>query len=358
MNAHALWYLTRGTGVTALLLVTASVLIGIAASMRAGGTRMPRFVVSGLHRNVSLLTVAFIIVHVVTTVLDAYTPITLLDAIIPFASPYRTLWLGLGAVAFDVILALVITSLVRVRIGLKTWRFVHWFAYACFPIAVMHALGTGTDASQRWMVAVTIICVGLVVVAALARLWQVRADHGRIAITGTAAVIAAPLLLGAWASNGPLAPGWSARAGTPTRAGATHAASTSTTTTSTSAPLPAPPYSASLNGTISQTAVDQSGNSTVTIVATTQGSTPIKVNVTLMGPSSTGQGLDTLTTSSATYGPVSDPTLYRGSVINLSGNQVPLSLTTTATTPTDLLVTLNLQINLSAGTVTGQLQAR
>ena len=76
MNAHAMWYLTRGTGLVAMVLVTLSVLAGIAASLRAGGTRMPRFVVSGLHRNLSLLTVAFIVVHVVTTVLDAYAPVT------------------------------------------------------------------------------------------------------------------------------------------------------------------------------------------------------------------------------------------------------------------------------------------
>jgi DMSO/TMAO reductase YedYZ heme-binding membrane subunit len=356
VNSHALWYLTRGTGISAMILVTASVLIGIAASMRAGGVRMPRFVVSGLHRNVSLLTVAFIVVHVVTTVLDAYAPISFLNAIIPFSSSYRTLWLGLGALAFDIILALVITSLVRVRIGLKTWRGIHWFAYACFPIVVVHALGTGSDASRRWMDLTTTVCVALVVIAILARLWQVRSEHGRLAVAGTLSVVAAPVLLGAWASNGPLAPDWASRAGTPSHliGGKTR----STTSATTAAPLPAPPYSAPLTGSISQTPVDGSGNSTVTIDATSSGGTPIKIHVTLVGPSSSGQGLDALTTSSATYGPATDPTLYRGSVVNLSGNQVPLSLTTTATSPSDLLVTLNLQINLSAGTVSGQLDAR
>ena len=230
-TAHEMWYLTRGTGVVALVLVTMSVLIGIAASLRTGGARMPRFVVAGLHRNVSLLTVVFIVVHVVTTVLDAYAPIALLDAVVPFASPYRPVWLGLGAVAFDLILALVITSLVRVRIGLKTWRGIHWFAYACFPITVVHALGTGSDASQRWLLSVTVVCTGLVVAASLVRIWQALPDRRPAAprvrrmpggtrrilarTAATVAVLVLPVLGTMWALAGPLAPKWAQRAGTP-----------------------------------------------------------------------------------------------------------------------------------------------
>jgi methionine sulfoxide reductase heme-binding subunit len=216
MTGHAYWYLTRGTGVVALLFVTAAVVIGIIASLRVGGGRGPRFVVAGLHRNISLLTVTFIVVHVVTTVLDAYAPISFVDAVVPFVSSYRPVWLGLGAVAFDIILALIITSLVRVRLGLKTWRFVHWFAYACFPIAVVHALGTGSDARQHWMLNLVIACTGVIVIAAFARLWQLRHEQLPWAIAGTAAVIVLVLATAAWARSGPLAPGWAKRAGTPT----------------------------------------------------------------------------------------------------------------------------------------------
>jgi len=215
MNAHAYWYLTRGTGAVALLFVTAAVVIGIIASLRVGGGRSPRFVVAGLHRNVSLLAVAFIVVHVVTTVLDAYAPISLVDAVVPFVSRYRPIWLGLGAVAFDIILALIITSLVRVRLGLKTWRFIHWFAYACFPIAVVHALGTGSDARQQWMLNLVIGCTAVIVIVALARLWQLRRERLPWAIAGTAAIVVLVLATAAWARSGPLAPGWAKRAGTP-----------------------------------------------------------------------------------------------------------------------------------------------
>jgi sulfoxide reductase heme-binding subunit YedZ len=359
MSGHALWYLTRGTGLTALVLVTLSVLAGIAASLRAGGVRMPRFVVSGLHRNLSLLTVVFIIVHVVTTVLDAYAPISLVDAVVPFISGYRPIWLGLGALAFDIILALVITSLVRVRIGLKTWRFVHWFAYACFPITIVHALGTGSDASQRWLLAVVMTCVGLVIAGALWRLWSIRKDHAPLALTGVATVVAVPLLMIAWATNGPLASGWAARAGTPTHLiGGRSTAAQHVSTTSSASPLPAPPYTASLSGTIAQTSPDDAGNTAITIATTTRGTTNAKLKVVLNGTSSTGEGLDTLNSSTVTYGPASNPSLYTGSVVQLSGDQLSLSVTSTAAAPADLLLNLNLQLNQSAGTVTGQLSAR
>jgi DMSO/TMAO reductase YedYZ heme-binding membrane subunit len=234
MTAHAYWYLTRGTGVVALLFVTAAVVIGIIASLRVGGGRSPRFVVAGLHRNISLVTVAFIVVHVVTTVLDAYAPISFVDAVVPFVSAYRPIWLGLGAVAFDIVLALIITSLVRVRLGLRTWRSIHWFAYACFPIAVVHALGTGTDAAQGWMLNLVIACIGIVVTAALVRLWQLRHERLPWAVAGTAAIVVLVIATAAWAHNGPLAPGWAKRAGTPTRlTGAGHPRIARTTSIST-----------------------------------------------------------------------------------------------------------------------------
>ena len=129
--------------------------------------RLPRFVVLGLHRNVALLAVAFLVVHIVTVVLDPYVTINLVDAVVPFGSAYRPLWLGLGALAFDLLLAVVVTSLLRARIGRRTWRAVHWAAYALWPLALVHALGTGTDAMRPWFLVTAAACV-LAVFAALA----------------------------------------------------------------------------------------------------------------------------------------------------------------------------------------------
>jgi len=358
VNAHALWYLTRGTGLVALVLVTLSVIIGIASALRAGGARTPRFVVSGLHRNVSLLLVVFIVIHVTTSILDAYAPIRLVDAVIPFVSAYRPIWLGLGALAFDLILALVITSLVRVRIGLKTWRGIHWLAYACFPIVVIHALATGTDASQHWLLTILIICVGAVLAAVLWRLWEIRSERTPLAIGGAAVAIIAPLALIGWANSGPLAHGWAKRAGTPASLLGGHASAggSRAATTSTKPPLPNPPYSGSMSGSIAAGAVDSSGNTSITIDATTAGGAEARVKIVLNGQSDGNGGLNTLNSSSVTYGPASDPSLYTGTVIQLQGNQVSISLSSSTTTPAKLLLNLNLTINFSGGTVTGTYQ--
>ena len=102
--------------------------------------RWPRFATTFLHRNISMLAVVFLVAHVATVVLDGFAPIGWKDAVVPFASAYRPLWLGFGAVAFDLVLALVVTSLLRNRIGPRTWRLVHWLAYVCWPFAVVHGL--------------------------------------------------------------------------------------------------------------------------------------------------------------------------------------------------------------------------
>src|SRR5205814_7533449 len=137
---------TRGSGVVALLLLTAGLILGIVGTLRWRSDRWPRFAVVAIHRNLTLFAIVFVVVHVVSTVVDGFAPIGLKDAVIPFVSRYRPLWLGFGALAFDLLLALVVTSLLRSRIGYRTWKLVHWLAYAAWPIALVHGLGSGSDA--------------------------------------------------------------------------------------------------------------------------------------------------------------------------------------------------------------------
>ena len=169
-HGPGLWYATRATGLVTLLLLTASVLLGILTAGRFSTRRWPRFLSQGLHRNISLLVLAFLALHVGTTVIDTYTSIPLAAAFIPFASAYKTAWLSLGAVALDLLLALVATSLVRTRLGHRAWRRVHWLAYACWPVAVAHGLGIGTDRSTTWVIALSAACVLAVLATAAWRL--------------------------------------------------------------------------------------------------------------------------------------------------------------------------------------------
>lgn len=215
LGPSAYWYLTRATGAVALLLLTSTVALGVVDVRRWSSPRWPRFVVDRLHRNVSLLAVVFLCLHVITSVMDSFASISLVAAFIPFTGSYRPFWLGLGAVAFDLLLALVITSLMRRRLGHSTWRATHWLAYACWPLALLHGLGTGSDVKSSWLLLLSIACVIVVIVAVLSRTlsgWPENVRE-RVAALGVTAAFALFLLL--WLPSGPLGEEWARRSGTP-----------------------------------------------------------------------------------------------------------------------------------------------
>ena len=223
----AYWYLTRGTGTVALILLTLTVALGVANVRRLHSERVPRFVLDAVHRNVSLLAMAFLLIHILTSVLDSFAPIRLIDTIIPFAGLYRPLWLGLGTVAFDLLLAVTVTSLVRRRVGYRAWRALHWTAYASWPVALLHGLGTGSDTKQGWMLVVVGGCVIVAVVAVVARATAGWRACGCSPV-GARRRALLPLGLLIWLPSGPLAAAWAKRAGTPSsllRATATGSAS-------------------------------------------------------------------------------------------------------------------------------------
>jgi len=170
-SSTALWYASRATGVVSLVLLSAVVIIGILVNRQGRLPGLPRFAVLGLHRNLSLLAVAFVAVHVLAAVADSYVSISLAAAVIPFVSAYEPFWLGLGAVSLDLMAALIATSLLRRHIGRRTWRAVHWLAYASWPVAVVHSVGSSTDLRHGGVpLDLTIACIAAVV-AALA--WRV-----------------------------------------------------------------------------------------------------------------------------------------------------------------------------------------
>ena len=216
-SSTAYWYLTRATGVVSLLLLTLVVALGVADVSRISSPYWPRFLTDGVHRRASMLALVFLALHIITSVLDSYAPISLIDAFIPLHSAYRPLWLGLGAAAFDLLLAVLITSVVRARVGVRNWRLIHWLAYACWPLAVVHGMGTGSDTRASWMLFLDVACVLIV----LAAVWlRVRtAAYPTTAARATAAGLSAAFLIGLaiWLPGGPLAAGWARRAGTPVK---------------------------------------------------------------------------------------------------------------------------------------------
>lgn len=166
----SLWYLSRGTGVVSLLLLTLVVALGIVTRSGRPLPGLPRFAVAAVHRSSSLLTVVFLGIHIVTLLFDKYAQLRLLDLVMPFRGTYRPLWLGLGTLASDLLIALVITSLLRHRLGPRGWRAIHWAAYAAWPVALLHGLGTGSDSGRLWLWALAAISTFTVALAVSWRL--------------------------------------------------------------------------------------------------------------------------------------------------------------------------------------------
>lgn len=173
-----LWYATRATGLVALLFLTVVFALGMLTAVRVGGERVPRFVLAGLHRNLTLAGLGFLAVHIGTAVADSYAPIGLADVVVPLASAYRPVWLGLGALAFDVLLVLTVTSLLRTRMRYRSWRILHAAAFACWPLLVVHALGTGSDVRTSLFWLLVGVCVAVAIAAGAWRIVAAGGDPG------------------------------------------------------------------------------------------------------------------------------------------------------------------------------------
>ncbi|MEO8745966.1 MAG: ferric reductase-like transmembrane domain-containing protein [Candidatus Dormiibacterota bacterium] len=169
MSDTLLWYTTRAAGAVSLVMLSAVVVLGILSTLRVQSPNWPRFLTTGLHRNLALLTLVFLGLHIVTAVVDPFTHLGWLAAVVPFSSYYRTFWLGLGTIAFLLLLAIVATSLVRGFLGHGAWRAIHWLTYAAWPVAVLHGFGTGTDGWSFWLLVLAWACIIAVGVAAAYR---------------------------------------------------------------------------------------------------------------------------------------------------------------------------------------------
>lgn len=208
MSTQTLWYVSRGTGMVAFTLLSLSLVLGIVSRLPDGLFSLPRFVVAGLHRNVSLLLTVFIAVHVATAVLDPYAGLRLANAVVPFTSPYRPFWVGLGAVALDLVAAVVVTSLVRARLGLRAWRVVHWAVYAIWPITVVHALGTGSDVRSGLLLVVGSVTSAIVIALVAGRVLGADISE-RARAAWLAAGSALVIVVAAWTVAGPMQGDWS-----------------------------------------------------------------------------------------------------------------------------------------------------
>jgi hypothetical protein len=289
-----------------------------------------------------------------TTLLDSFTPIGVRDVFLPFLASYRPIWLGLGAVAFDLVLALTVTSLLRARVGYRAWRSLHWLAYAAWPVAVFHGLGTGSDARFGWLQALTVACVGVVAAAVAWRAHAAAGPPARRAVLGatTAAVAVVGVL---WYANGPGGPGWAKRAGTPSAllARSTPPVTARRLPTHVVASVPER-FNARLRGSIASVVDQSTGLVRVDIRARTTGGVRGLLWVRLQGRPVDDGGV-AMSASGVAFGPTAAPNLYVGNVTALDGTQLAVLLRDSAGRRLALDVALN--VESATRRVTGTLTA-
>lgn len=175
MSGTSIWYFTRATAIVGFVLLTISFALGLASTQRVRDSRYwPRFATQHLHRNLAVLSFGFIVLHIISTLMDTFVHVGWWSFVVPFVAGYKPLWVAMGTLAFDTVVLVIVTSLVRDRLPYGVWRTTHWAAYALWPLAFGHFLMTGTDAAHgRWGLYLDLGALGLLAVATAAR-WLTR----------------------------------------------------------------------------------------------------------------------------------------------------------------------------------------
>jgi sulfoxide reductase heme-binding subunit YedZ len=313
-----LWYATRATGIVSLVLLTGTVMLGVVGTARAASIRWPRLVTAELHKNLALTAAAMVGVHIVTTILDPFAAIGVVSALVPFSSAYRPLWLSLGAVAFDLLLAVLITSLLRDRLNRRSWHAVHLLVYVSWPIALWHAFGTGTDTRLPWVLAIDAICVAGVCWAVWWRLSLAESPLGRAVGLLSLALLA--LLTVGFVVAGPLQPGWARRAGTPAALLGSRTVPGSSGTSQ-----PGRLVDASFTGHLAVTSGPGAAERTITITGHTIAAPRESFVIVLHGAPS-GGGV-ALSDGLARIGRPGTPSGYSGPVVQLAGSELVAAVT-------------------------------
>jgi DMSO/TMAO reductase YedYZ heme-binding membrane subunit len=348
-----LWYATRGAGATTLVLLTASLALGIGEVRRWQPAGTPRFAVASLHRTLSLLALVLLVVHVVTTVLDPFPKIGLGSALIPFHGAYRPLWIGLGAVALDVLVAVVVTSLVRRRLGFRAWKGVHWAAYAIWPVALLHAVGAGSDLHHGWLQLLGLACVLAVLAAGASRL-AAPGTPGSVRAGIAGALGAAAVALAVWLPSGPLGSGWAAKAGTPPSV--LHAFGSGSAAAAAAPATPRPvgldrPFATRLSGHVVQ-GTSAGGTAVVDLRLHFHRPAHGVVRIRIGGSPASGGGVQ-LQRSAVWLGPRAHPTRWRGRLEALNGPR----LRALVGGPGGRALRLRLWLSIAGGHASGTLTA-
>jgi predicted ferric reductase len=170
MSSQLMWYLARAGGLVAWGLATATVLWGLALSTRALGRRPRPNWLYDLHRFLGGLALVFTGVHVVSVLLDDYVHFGLVNVLVPFTGSWHPVAVAWGILAFYVLLAVELTSLLRSHVSARLWRRVHFGSFALFALSSLHAITAGTDAGSGVFLDVVVAVSSLVAVMTVVRI--------------------------------------------------------------------------------------------------------------------------------------------------------------------------------------------
>ena len=159
------WIEARASGLLALMLLTTSVIAGLVLRSRPFGSSLKPAAVTDIHRFLAMLCLGATAIHGAALVLDSSVHIGIVGLLVPGFVPYRPVWVGIGVVAAELMTLVYVSFSQRKRIGVKTWRRLHWSTYGIFTAMVVHGVMSGTDTAQPWALGIYLSAIAAVVMA-------------------------------------------------------------------------------------------------------------------------------------------------------------------------------------------------
>ncbi len=356
------WDVARAGGFTAYILMMLSVAVGLALTMHWQSPKWPRLINSELHNFLALLGTVFIGIHVLAVWVDPFTRFGWAEVFLPFVSNYRPLWMAFGIVALYLGIAVGISTWIRPFIGYKLWRGLHMLTLLAFILVTIHGIATGSDTRTWWGVLIyggSVLIVGSLL---WQRLIKPANPQSRAHPVFATAVIIVMLVGTLWTLIGPLQPGWNATANNGQGSGGSTvlAASKGSQSSKSSQVSPfAPPFTAQIQGTLTQSGPDSNGNVTIVINSTLSQGASGALQITLQGQPGGDDGSLNITNTHVVLGTNTQTPLYSGPLTTLNADRqwhMTAQLTGTGTASGQLNVRIDVQVNTQqqvSGTIQG-----
>jgi predicted ferric reductase len=144
------WITSRVTAFLAYFAITASVVYGLLLSTKLLDAVAHRPVSFALHQDLAAVGLGLAAIHGALLTLDQTIHFSVVDLLVPFASPYRPIAVGVGQLAFYIVALVTLTFYMRRRIGQRAWRLIHYLTFLAFIGSTAHGIAAGTDTSQPW----------------------------------------------------------------------------------------------------------------------------------------------------------------------------------------------------------------